>query len=80
MDKRNQIGDRAAPEPIVTSPWLTAEEAADYARTGVKTIYREVRAGRLRSARVGGRKELRLLSEWVDEWLVNSVELLRKAA
>jgi excisionase family DNA binding protein len=54
------------------SPWLTVEEAADRARCGVKTIYREVRAGRLKAARVGGRRELRLLSGWVDEWLLQS--------
>jgi hypothetical protein len=36
----------------------------------VKTIYREVKAGRLRAARVGGRRELRLLPEWVDAWLL----------
>jgi excisionase family DNA binding protein len=52
-----------------SSPWLTAGEAAARARCGPKTIYREVSAGRLRAARVGGRRELRLLPEWVDEWL-----------
>jgi hypothetical protein len=36
----------------------------------VKTIYREVKAGRLRAARIGGRRELRLLPEWVDAWLL----------
>jgi excisionase family DNA binding protein len=55
-----------------SSPWLTVDEAAERARCGVKTIYREVRAGRLRAARVGGRRELRLLSTWIDEWLVQS--------
>lgn len=61
--------------PVVSagsSPWLTVPEAARRARCGVKTIYREVRAGRLRAARIGGRRELRLLPEWVDEWLLNS--------
>ncbi len=57
------------------SPWLTVEEAAQRARCGVKTIYREARAGRLRAARVGGRRELRLLSAWVDEWLVRCTTL-----
>ena len=57
-------GDRAS------SPWLTVREAAARARCGPKTIYREVCAGRLRAARIGGRRELRLLPEWVDDWLL----------
>jgi excisionase family DNA binding protein len=57
--------------PAESTPWLTVSEAADRARCGVKTIYREVRAGRLRAARIGGRRELRLLAEWVDAWLVD---------
>jgi excisionase family DNA binding protein len=60
------------PHTVEPSPWLTVDEAARRARCGLKTIYREVRAGRLRAARVGGRRELRLLSVWVDEWLVRS--------
>jgi excisionase family DNA binding protein len=51
------------------SPWLTVAEAAQRARCGVKTVYREVRTGRLRAARIGGRRELRLRPEWVDAWL-----------
>jgi excisionase family DNA binding protein len=54
---------------LTSSPWLTVSEAADRARCGVKTIYREVQAGRLRAARIGGRRELRLRPEWIDEWL-----------
>jgi excisionase family DNA binding protein len=54
------------------SPWLTVDEAAERAMCGVKTVYREVRAHRLRAARVGGRRELRLLPEWVDQWLLSS--------
>ena len=61
-----------------SSPWLTVNEAALRARCGVKTLYREVRAGRLRAARIGGRRELRLLPEWIDQWLLNTtVEELR---
>jgi excisionase family DNA binding protein len=56
------------------SPWLTVEEAAERARCGIKTIYREVRAKRLRAARVGGRRELRLKAEWVDEWLERAAD------
>ena len=56
-------------DPATSSPWITVGEAAQRARCGTKLIYREVRAGRLRASRVGGRRELRLLTEWVDEWL-----------
>jgi excisionase family DNA binding protein len=55
------------------SPWLTVREAAQRARCGPRVIYREVQAGRLRAARVGGRRELRLLADWIDDWLLASV-------
>jgi len=51
------------------SPWMTIREAARYARCGPKTLYREVRQGRLRAARIGGRREIRLRAEWLDSWL-----------
>jgi excisionase family DNA binding protein len=49
--------------------WLTVTEAADHVRVGARTIYGEVRAGRLRAARVGGRRELRFRTAWLDAWL-----------
>lgn len=52
-----------------SSPWLLGIEAATYLRISAKTIYREARAGRLRHARVGGRRELRFRREWLDQWL-----------
>lgn len=58
------------------SQWLTVTEAADHARCGPKLIYREVRAKRLKAARVGGRRELRLLPEWVDAWLLEQTTIL----
>jgi len=33
------------------------------------SLYREIKAGRLRAARLGGRREIRLLAEWIDDWL-----------
>jgi excisionase family DNA binding protein len=54
-----------APAPV----WITAKEAATYARVGLKLIYREVDAGRLRAARVGGRRSIRLKAEWISAWL-----------
>jgi len=54
---------------IVIATWLTVLEAAARARCGTKVIYKEVSAGRLRAARIGGRRELRFRPEWVDQWL-----------
>ena len=51
------------------TPWITVDEAASRARCGVKLIYREVRADRLKAVHVGGRRELRLRPEWIDAWL-----------
>jgi excisionase family DNA binding protein len=50
--------------------WLKVREAADRARCGPKTIYRAVRSGQLRAARIGGRRELRFLESWIDQWLI----------
>jgi excisionase family DNA binding protein len=55
-----------------TTEWLTAAEAAQHARCGVKLICREVQRGKLRAARVGGRRQLRFLATWIDAWLLAS--------
>ena len=52
------------------SPWLTVREAAARAKCGPKSIYRAVDAGKLRAARLGGRRELRFIAEWIDGWLL----------
>jgi excisionase family DNA binding protein len=54
------------------TPWLTVKQAAARAQVGPKVIYREVRAGRLQAARVGGRREVRTLATFVDAWLIKS--------
>lgn len=54
---------------VQPTPWLLATEAAAYLRVSAKTVYREARAGRLRHARVGGRRELRFRREWLNEFL-----------
>jgi excisionase family DNA binding protein len=73
--KEANAASREEPVHSLSSPWLTAAEAAERARCGIKVIYREVRAKRLRAARIGGRRELRLLQEWVDQWLLESSSL-----
>jgi len=54
------------------SPWLTVREAAGRAKCGERSIYYAARSGRLRAARLGGRRELRFLQEWVDAWLIET--------
>jgi excisionase family DNA binding protein len=53
-----------------TSEWLTVGEAAQHARCGKSLIYSEVHRGKLRAARLGGRRELRFLAAWIDAWLL----------
>lgn len=53
--------------------WLKIREAAARARCGPKTIYRAVRSGQLRAVRLGGRRELRFLESWIDDWLLHEM-------
>jgi hypothetical protein len=43
-------------------------EAAGYANRGKRFLAREIQAGRLRAARVGGRREYFTTQRWIDEW------------
>lgn len=52
-----------------TPTWLTIADAAKRAQCSEATIRREVRAGRLRTVKVGGRRSLRFRAQWIDEWL-----------
>lgn len=51
------------------TPWMKVRQAADRARCGSKLLYREVKAGRLKAVRIGGRRELRFRPEYIDAWL-----------
>jgi excisionase family DNA binding protein len=66
-------------EPKI-EPWLTVKQMAEYSQFSVQTIYGEIRAGRLRAARIGGRREIRGRHKWCDEWLeacATPVEIVR---
>jgi excisionase family DNA binding protein len=54
----------------MSTEWLTVDEAAQHAKCGVRSIYLAVRQGKLRAARLGGRRELRFLASWIDSWLL----------
>ncbi len=53
--------------------WLTVRDAARHVHVGPKVIYRAIQSKThpLRCVRVGGRRELRFLATWVDNWLLS---------
>ena len=50
-------------------PWLTVGEGAEYANVSRDTIYTACERGEPRSARVSGRRAIRLRPAWIDAWL-----------
>jgi excisionase family DNA binding protein len=54
-------------------PWYNLKDGASYANVSPATMRREIKLGRLRHARVCGRKSIRLRPEWIDEWLEGTV-------
>ncbi len=54
--------------PIET-PWLSSAEASAYCRRGRRHLRAAVRAGKLRAAVVGGKRELLFRREWLDQFL-----------
>jgi len=54
--------------------WWTAEDAAAYAQVSVRTIYRDVAAGKLKAAKVGSRRCFRFRPAWVEQWLEHAAQ------
>lgn len=54
---------------MTTRTWLTVAEGAEYAGVSRDTIYTAVERGELRHVRIGGRRSIRLRTQWIDEWL-----------
>ena len=54
---------------MVDAMWLTVQDAASYAAVSPDTIYTACERGELRHVKVGGRKAIRLRTEWIDGWL-----------
>src|SRR5207249_230364 len=55
---------------VIASPWLTLEQAAEYAKVSGATLRREAKAKRLRAYKVGGRRCWRFRPEDIDQWLL----------
>lgn len=62
-------GRRDRPISVEQRRWLRLPEAAERAGLSAGTLRRACAAGSLRHVRVGGRRSVRLLGEWIDEWL-----------
>ena len=50
-------------------PWLNVAEAAEYTGLSRDTIYTACEQEELRSARVSGRRTIRIRPAWIDAWL-----------
>lgn len=57
------------PVAVTDDPWLRLSQCADRGQVHEATLRREIRRGRLRHARVGGRKSIRIRASWLDAWL-----------
>ena len=55
---------------MIGTPWLNARGAAARALVSQGTILREVRSGRLKGYKVGGRRTWRFRVDDVDSWLM----------
>jgi excisionase family DNA binding protein len=63
------------PKPdACASPWLTVLQAAKRAQCSDALIYRVIRAGKLKAARLGERRELRIKVSWLDAWIESTAE------
>ena len=78
----DSVSPTAAPAemPDPSSRWYTPGQAAALANVGPQTIYKAVRAKQLRAARIGGRREIRILGRWLQEWLESTDESTRATA
>jgi excisionase family DNA binding protein len=56
------------------TPWLTVAQAAARAQVSKPTIYTAIRTGKLKAAKLGAGRSVRLLDTWVDEWLIRCAE------
>lgn len=62
------------------SPWLTVAEARARAKCGPRTIYRAIRAGRLKAVQLTRRRELRIRQDWLDAWMEAAAVVLNPHA
>jgi excisionase family DNA binding protein len=52
--------------------WLSIRDGSRYIGRSVPFVYREIRAGRIRAARVGRGRRLTISQEWLDAYLIEA--------
>jgi len=52
-------------------PWLNLAQAARAVGRGRRFLLNEVKAGRLRAARIGGRQEVLTCTDWLATWVAD---------
>lgn len=59
----------------VVNQWWTCKETAVYLRKSPAFVRSEVKAGRLKAARVGSRRDVLCCAKWCDEWVASQAEV-----
>jgi len=65
--KRKKRRTPLAPMP----PWLNLAQAGARVGRGRRFLLNEVKAGRLRAARIGGRQEVLTSIDWLASWVAD---------
>lgn len=63
--------------------WKTLKQAGAYLSRSPRFVAREIKAGRLRAARIGGRGEYLTCDRWLDDYVEAAskpIEVLRRRA
>lgn len=65
------------------SPWRTIKQAGERVHRSPRFLAREIKAGRLRAARLGGRGDYILKDAWIDTYVeeqARPLEVVRRRA
>lgn len=68
---------------MADTPWKKVKGVAAIADCGVKPVYAAIRSGKLRAAKINGRRDYRVHEDWIREWLEASaapVAIVRRAS
>ena len=58
----------------MTTPWKNADQGGKYIAKSARFVRNEIRAGRLRGARIGGKGEILTCDQWLDEYIAERAQ------